>query len=282
VIAVPARAGPRAPACFRVSGRPAIEGFPRAAAPPPRDVDWAAGFRAAARDPDLAPFATFPVFALARAVRRRFVWDTSLMSKLRSNLLWVALAVLAAGGGVWVAKQTSDQAPQLTSGTWLPQPRPLSGFSLTDESGQPFTTESLKGHSTLVFFGFTHCPDVCPTTLAKLSQVVKAAGVPNLKVLLVSVDPQRDTPEQLERYVHAFNPDFQAVTGKPEEIERVTQQFNVAAVRVDMPGGNYTVDHSAVVFLLNDRGERVAIFTPPLEIEPIAADLRNVAERLRS
>lgn len=204
------------------------------------------------------------------------------MSKLRSNLLWVVLAVLAAGGGVWVAKRTSDQAPQLTSGTWLPQPRPVSGFTLTDESGQPFTAENLQGHSTLVFFGFTHCPDVCPTTLAKLSQVVKTASVPNLKVLLVSVDPERDTPEQLERYVHAFNPDFQAVTGQPEEIERIAQQFNVAVARVDLPGGNYTVDHSAVVFLLNDRGERVAIFTPPFEIEPVAADLRNVAERLRS
>jgi protein SCO1/2 len=222
-----------------------------------------------------------PVFALARAVRPRFVWDTSLMSRLRSNLLWVVLALLAAGGGVWVAKRTSDQAPQLTSGTWLPQPRPVSGFTLTDESGQPFTPESLKGHPTLVFFGFTHCPDVCPTTLAKLSQVVKAAGVPNLKVLLVSVDPERDTPEQLERYVHAFNPDFQAVTGKVEDIERVASEFNVAVAKVDMPGGTYTVDHSAVVFLLNERGERVAVFTPPFEIESVAADLRNVAPRLR-
>ncbi len=191
------------------------------------------------------------------------------------------VAVLAAGGGVWVAKRTSDQAPQLTSGTWLPQPRPLSAFSLTDHAGQPFTPQSLKGRPTLVFFGFTHCPDVCPTTLAKLSQVVKAANIPGLTVLLVSVDPQRDTPEQLERYVHAFNPDFKAVTGKPEEIERVAREFGVAVVRVDIAGGDYTVDHSAVVFLLNDQGQRVALFTPPFEIEPVAADLRAVADRLR-
>jgi protein SCO1 len=204
------------------------------------------------------------------------------MSTVRNTWLWVVLAVLAAGGGVWVAKRTSDQAPQLTSGTWLPQPRPLPEFSLTDQSGQPFTAQSLKGHPTLVFFGFTHCPDVCPTTLAKLSQVVKAANVPDLKVLLVSVDAQRDTPEQLERYVHAFNPDFKGVTGKQEEIERVAREFGVAVVKVDIAGGDYTVDHSAVVFLLNDQGQRVALFTPPFEIEAVAADLRSVADKLRS
>jgi protein SCO1/2 len=192
----------------------------------------------------------------------------------------VVLAVLAAGGGVWVAKRTSNQAPQLTSGTWLPQPRPLPDFSLTAESGQPFTPQSLQGHPTLMFFGFTHCPDVCPTTLAKLAQVEKTAHIPNLKVLLVSVDPERDTPEQLQRYVHAFNPDFGAVTGKPEEIARLSREFGVAVVKVDLAGGDYTVDHSAAVFLLNGQGQRVALFTPPFEIQAVAADLRNVADRL--
>jgi protein SCO1/2 len=198
----------------------------------------------------------------------------------KSTWLWVVLAVLAAGGGVWVANRTSDQAPQLTSGTWLPQPRPLPEFSLTDQSGQPFTLQSLQGHPTLVFFGFTHCPDVCPTTLARLAQIVKSANVPGLKVLLVSVDPERDTPEQLERYVHAFSPDFGAVTGKPDQIQALTKEFGVAAVKVDMGGGEYTVDHSAVVFLTNGQGQRVALFTPPFEIEPVAADLHQIADRL--
>jgi protein SCO1 len=201
------------------------------------------------------------------------------MSK-SSTWIWIVLAVIAAGAGVWVAKRTSDQAPQLTSGTWLPQPRPVPEFSLTSEKAEPFTLQSLKGHPTLVFFGFTHCPDVCPTTLAKLSQVVKAANIPDLKVLLVSVDPQRDTPEQLEHYVHAFNPDFGAVTGSPEAIESFSKEFGVAVVKVDLPGGEYTVDHSAVVFLLNADGARVALFTPPYEVKNLAADLHNVADRL--
>jgi protein SCO1/2 len=198
----------------------------------------------------------------------------------KSTWLLVLLAAIAAAGGVWIAKRTSDQAPQLTSGTWLPQPRPVPEFSLVDQSGRPFTTHSLEGHPTLIFFGFTHCPDVCPTTLARLAEVVKAAKVPDLKVLLVSVDPERDTPEQLARYVHAFSPDFGALTGKPEQIERLAKGFGVAIARVDLGGGEYTMDHSAVVSLLNRKGERVALFTPPYEVAPVAADLHNVADRL--
>jgi protein SCO1/2 len=131
-----------------------------------------------------------------------------------------------------------------------------------------------------VFFGFTHCPDVCPTTLARLAQVVKAANIPDLRVLLVSVDPERDTPELLERYVHAFNPNFLGVTGKPEDIQRFAKEFGVAIAKVDMGGGDYTVDHSAVVTLLNRQGQRVALFTPPYEVAPVAADLQHVANRL--
>jgi protein SCO1 len=198
----------------------------------------------------------------------------------KSTWLLVLLALIAAAGGVWIAKRTSDPAPQLTSGTWLPQPRPMPEVSLIDESGQSFTAQNLKGHPTLVFFGFTHCPDVCPTTLARLSQVVKAANVPDLKVLLVSVDPERDTPELLARYVHAFNPDFGGVTGKPEEIQRFAKEFAVATAKVDLGGGEYTVDHSAALFLLNRQGQRVAIFTPPYEVAPVAADLQNVASDL--
>jgi protein SCO1 len=198
----------------------------------------------------------------------------------KSTWLLILFALVAAAGGVWVAKRTSDQAPQLTSGTWLPQPRPVPEVSLVDQAGQPFTTQNLKGHPTLIFFGFTHCPDVCPTTLARLAQIVKAANVPGLKVLLVSVDPERDTPELLQRYVHAFNPDFGGVTGKPEDIQRFAREFGVAIAKVDLGGGEYTMDHSAVVTLLNRQGERVALFTPPYEIAPVAADLHNVADRL--
>jgi protein SCO1 len=202
--------------------------------------------------------------------------------QLKSSwLLWAAVAVVAALGGFFVAERSANSVPQLTSGTWFPQPRPIQDFTLTDEAGQPFTAKELQGHPTLVFFGFTHCPDVCPTTLAKLAQIAKAAAVPNLRVLLVSVDPARDKPEQLQQYVHAFDSKFKGVTGENAQIERMAREFGVAIARVDLAGGDYTMDHSAAVFLLDDQGRRVAVFTPPFEIQPFAADLRSVSGRLR-
>jgi protein SCO1/2 len=202
--------------------------------------------------------------------------------QLKSSWLpWGVVAVLAALAGFFVAERSGNSVAQLTSGTWFPQPRPIKDFTLTDEAGQPFTLKELQGHPTLVFFGFTHCPDVCPTTLAKLAQIAKAAAVPNLRVLLVSVDPARDKPEQLQQYVHAFDPQFKGVTGDNAQIERMAREFGVAVARVDLGGGDYTMDHSAAVFLLDDQGRRVAVFTPPFEIQPFAADLRSVSDRLR-
>jgi protein SCO1/2 len=199
-----------------------------------------------------------------------------------SWLGWALVVVIAAAAGVFVAHRTSSSVPQLTSGTWLPQPRPLEELSLTDETGKPFHRADLAGQPTIVFFGFTHCPDVCPTTLAKLAQITKSAAIPGLRVVLVSVDPTRDTPQVLDQYVHAFSPSFKGLTGSPEEIKRITRQFNVAMERVDLGGGDYTVDHSAVITLLDDKARQVAIFTPPFESERVVADLRAVADKLRS
>jgi len=203
------------------------------------------------------------------------------MQMKSSWVLWGLVVVVAMLAGFWAAQRTVGSVPQLTSGTWFPQPRPIENFALTDEMGQPFTLNELKGRPTLVFFGFTHCPDVCPTTLAKLAQIAKEARLPQLRVLLVSVDPARDKPEQLQQYVRAFDPSFKGVTGEQAQIEQLAKSFGVAIARVDLGGGDYTVDHSAAVFLLDAQGQRVAVFTPPFEIQPMAADLHSVADRLK-
>ena len=203
------------------------------------------------------------------------------MQMKSSWFLWGLVVVLAALAGFWVAERASNPVPQLTSGTWFPQPRPIEDFALTDESSQPFTLASLKGRPTLVFFGFTHCPDVCPTTLAKLAQIAKAAAIPNLSVVLVSVDPARDKPEQLQMYVHAFDAHFKGLTGDQAQIDKISREFGVAVARVELSGGDYTMDHSAAVFLLDDQARRVAVFTPPFETQPVAADLRSVAALLK-
>ena len=194
----------------------------------------------------------------------------------------LVLAVLAAAvAGFYAARQIDRTSPQLASGTWFPQRWQVADFSLTDSEGQAFTLARLSGAPTLVFFGFTHCPDVCPTTLLQLAQVRKAAGIADLRVLFVSIDPRRDTPEVLGRYVHAFDPQFEGVTGEPAAIEALARRFNVAVNRVELPGGDYTMDHSAVVFLLDAGARVVAIFTPPFDSKLMAADLRASAPYLR-
>ena len=186
----------------------------------------------------------------------------------------VAAALIAAVCGFWLARDLDSAAPQLASGTWLSSARRLPDFTLTDQAGKPFTAQNLKGKPTLVFFGFTRCPDVCPTTLVKLAQVKKAAALPALQVLFISVDPERDTPTALSLYVHAFDPTFIGATGTPAALEKITAAFSVAYAKVPLPGGDYTMDHSAAVFLLNERGEIAAIFTPPFDPRTMAGDLK--------
>jgi protein SCO1/2 len=193
---------------------------------------------------------------------------------------WGLAAACAALAGFWVARQVDSSPPQLASGTWFPIARPIGELALTADTGRAFSLRDLQGSPTLVFFGFTHCPDVCPTTLAKLAKVSKLAALPDLRVLFVSVDPARDTPAVLAQYVHAFDPDFVGATADAREISRIAQKFGVAVARVDLPGGDYMMDHSAAVFLLDRRAQIVAVFTPPFDVTPLAADLRRIAPRL--
>jgi protein SCO1/2 len=198
------------------------------------------------------------------------------MGTVRLRWLLIPAAACAALAGFWLAHELDREMPQLASGTWLPQPKPLDDFSLIDENGQPYTRATLAAAPTLVYFGFTHCPDVCPTTLLKLAQLRREAPLPGMRVLFVSVDPGRDTPALLGRYVHAFDPAFAGATGSAAEIARVARNFGVAVNRVELPGGDYTMDHSAVLFLVT-HGRIAAIFTAPLEVPALAADLRRIA-----
>ena len=202
------------------------------------------------------------------------------MTSLRARSLLVAAAACAALAGFWLARQLDRAGPQLASGTWLPQPKAVTDFQLTDTTGRPFTRRDLAGAPTLVFFGFTHCPDVCPTTLLKLAQISRQAGIEGLRVLFVSVDPQRDTPAVLGMYLHAFDRHFQGITGDGRVIAALAANFGVAVSRVDLPGGDYTMDHSAVVFLLDRAARIAAIFTAPFDVAAVTADLRRAAPYL--
>ena len=201
----------------------------------------------------------------------------------RTSWFLIAGAALAAAlAGFWLARGLNGPAPQLAGGTWLPQARPVGDIHLSDDTGHAFTREQLAGRPSLVYFGFTHCPDVCPTTLAKLARVEKNADVPGLRVLFVTVDPERDTPSAMHQYVQSFGPDFVGLTGNAQSVSALTTQFGVAASRVDLPGGDYTMDHSAAVFLLDRQARIAAIFTPPFDISRLAQDLRAAAPYLKS
>jgi protein SCO1 len=203
------------------------------------------------------------------------------MTTRRTYWILGVAALCAALAGFWLARELDSSGPALASGTWLPRPKTISDLHLTDNVGQPFSLHDLQGKPTLVFFGFTHCPDVCPTTLLKLAQITKAAKVPGLRVVFVTVDPARDTPPVVGLYVHAFDPGFIGLTGDNQAIVKMAADFGVAVSKVDLPGGDYTMDHSAVVFLLNNHGQVAGIFTPPFDATRFAEDLDRAAPYVR-
>lgn len=203
------------------------------------------------------------------------------MSSTRARWFVAVAAVGAAVAGFWLAQQLDRGGPRLASGTWLPQAKAVGDFRLLDIYGQPFERRQLGGAPSLVFFGFTRCPDVCPATLYKLAQIKKRAAIPGLRVLFISVDPARDTPAALALYVHAFDPQFQGLTGDPQTLARLAANFGVMISRVELPGGDYTMDHSAVVFLLNAAGNIAAVFTPPFDVAAFSADLKRAAPHLK-
>jgi protein SCO1 len=199
------------------------------------------------------------------------------MNLRSTRVLMILVVAVAAATGFWLAHRLDHSAPQLTSGTWLPRPRNIGEFSLIDQNNAQFTAARLKGAPTLVYFGYTHCPDVCPVTLLQLAQVVKSGVVAGLRVLFISVDPARDTPAQLAQYVHAFDPDFIGLTGTPAMLQTMAHRFGVAFLRVDLPGGDYSLDHSSTIFLMDARGRNVAVFTAPYDVKSLTADLRRTA-----
>jgi protein SCO1/2 len=202
------------------------------------------------------------------------------MNLRSTRVLMISVVAIAAVTGFWLAHRLDHSIPVLTSGTWLPQSRDPGEFSLIDQNNARFTAAQLRGAPTLVYFGYTHCPDVCPVTLLQLAQVVKAAVVPGLRVVFISVDPARDTPPQLAQYVHAFDPDFIGLTGTPEMLQTMAHRFGVAFLRVELPGGDYSMDHSSTVFLMDSRGRNVAVFTAPYDVKSLTEDLRRAAGNL--
>ena len=157
-------------------------------------------------------------------------------------------------------------------------PRDPGEFSLIDHHGSPFTREDLIDQWTLIFFGFTYCPDICPTTMAELAELkaqLVGTEASDARVVMLSVDPARDTPERLAQYVPYFHADFVGVTGDFTDILSFAQRLNAPFRKVSEPDGAYQMEHSANVMLMNPRGDYHGFFRAPLDIPKMRVTLRS-------
>ena len=150
-------------------------------------------------------------------------------------------------------------------------------FHLEDQNGKPVSDEDMKGRPFLVFFGFAHCPDVCPTTLFEMSEVIRQLGkdADRIGALFITVDPERDTPAALKDYLSSFDPHLRGLTGDPAAVNAAIKAYRVYAKKIPLEGNDYTMDHTAVVYLMDKDGHFVAPFNLKRTPEAAAAELRR-------
>jgi len=197
------------------------------------------------------------------------------------NILFAVVLGSALAAGIYIAAKNS-QPPQPRMAFVIPEPAPLPEFSLLDQYGKRVSRDVFRGQWDLVFFGFTHCPDICPTTLQVLStakQQLAAEGlVPLPRIVLVSVDPERDSPELLGQYVGNFGDGNLGITGELEEIRKLASGPGIFFEKAQMDDGNYSVDHSAVVLLIDPDGKFSALFSGPHTVAAYVHDLPLVMD----
>jgi protein SCO1/2 len=195
----------------------------------------------------------------------------------------ILLVALAAGLGLWAGQRWFAAPPRapLAATLLYPQPRELPPFRLDGGDGTPIDAAALGGRWTLVFLGFTHCPDVCPTTLADLGRAQKALLdlAPEIRpqVLFVSADPERDTPQKTAEYARFFSPGALGATADHARLEAFARSLGMVYMKSELENGDYTVDHSSRIALLDPQARLAGQIAPPLDAAKIAADLRILA-----
>lgn len=195
-------------------------------------------------------------------------------------ILFGLLALLLTGAGValFVENEPAPLEFQAQMGvSIISPPITLPDTNLIDQEGSPFHLKSLKGHWSLLFFGYTHCPDICPTTLTNMNQVAKTAGNEDIKYIFVTLDPQRDTPEKLKEYVHYFNTDFIALTGDKKNIDQLAEAVGVIYEFSNNDSNSYEVNHYSAILVVDPQGRLRAHILPP---HP-ASKMVNVITKIR-
>jgi protein SCO1/2 len=199
------------------------------------------------------------------------------MRRLVLGLAAAAVVAVAAGVTGWAWRMHVDATPKASAAS----SRIGGPFALVDVDGRPVTDRDLLGKPTLVYFGFTYCPEVCPTTLAAMTQWMKALGpdANKLNAVFISIDPERDTPKQLKQYLAAFDPRIRGLTGTPEQVARAAHQYLVFYQKVDLGGGNYTMDHSTTVYLMDRQGHMADVIAYQ---EPAADAVDTIRQALKA
>lgn len=174
----------------------------------------------------------------------------------------------------------TDKVALLDAGiVLLPQGRNLPALSLTNQNGEPVAVDQLKGQWSLLFFGYTFCPDICPATLAQLRQLkgmLSAEEQAKLRMVLVTVDPKRDTPQQLKQYLTYFDPAFQGLTGEAADIQKLANGVSIPYIPADTSKENYTVDHSGNLVIIGPDGTQRGFIRAPLNVDKLAAQLPSL------
>ena len=197
------------------------------------------------------------------------------MFKTKEALIpYLLLAAALAGGLLW---HESEMVPGLGRTVISGQIAVGGPYALTDQDGKPRASSDFHGKYQLVYFGYTFCPDVCPTTLAVMAAALDKMGVDQNRIVpvFITIDPERDSPAVLKKYVAAFGPRFVGLTGTPQQIARVEKEFRVYAKKQPMAGGNYGMDHSSVMYLMAPDGRLVSFYDEVTLPEDLAKDLKK-------
>lgn len=205
------------------------------------------------------------------------------------NTVIILLAIVASIIGYMMIRasmtpELSQEELRAQGAVVFDQPRIFSDLDLLDQHGEPFTKERLEGPWSLLFFGFTHCPDICPMTMADLARLVRDLPqdvAADTQVILVTLDPARDTPEQMQDYVAYFHPEFVGVTGEFLDIRRFANELNVAFSKTTLSDDDYTVDHSGNIVIVNPKGDYHGFFRPPFEHERLTSTYLSIRRAFR-
>jgi protein SCO1/2 len=192
--------------------------------------------------------------------------------------LWILAALALFGLGALAVVTLRGSGSVQAEGGMAPG-APLGGaFTLVDQNGEPVTEALFRGKPSAVFFGFTHCPDVCPTTLMEIAGWIEALGADadKMRFVFVTVDPARDTPQVMKEYISAFSEKIVGVTGEPAKVEAMVADYKIYSRKVPLEGGDYTMDHSASVLLLDADGGLSGTITSEESQETAVAKLRRL------